>query len=70
MAVLLTSLMTFGRMSEDNEIDALKSSGVSYYTLMISPLFLGYLLRFLLVLFNNYILPEMNFKQGSYQRHL
>ena len=62
MAVLLTSLMTFGRMSEDNEIDALKSSGISYYTLMISPLFFGMFITFLLVLFNNYILPEMNFK--------
>ena len=62
MAVLLTSLMTFGRMSEDNEIDALKSSGISYYSLMISPLVFGIFITFLLVLFNNYILPEMNFK--------
>ena len=62
MAVLLTSLMTFGRMSEDNEIDALKSSGISYYSLMISPLFFGIFITFLLILFNNYILPEMNFK--------
>ncbi len=62
MAVLLTSLMTFGRMSEDNEIDALKSSGISYYSLMISPLFFGIFITFILILFNNYILPEMNFK--------
>ncbi len=62
MAVLLTSLMTFGRMSEDNEIDALKSSGISYYSLMISPLLFGTFITLLLVLFNNYILPEMNFK--------
>ena len=62
MAVLLTSLMTFGRMSEDNEIDALKSSGISYYSLMISPIFFGIFITFLLILFNNYILPEMNFK--------
>ena len=48
MAVLLTSLMTFGRMSEDNEIDALKSSGISYYSLMIRCYFLEYLLRFYL----------------------
>ena len=48
MAVLLTSLMTFGRMSEDNEIDALKSSGISYYSLMISLYFLDYLLHFYL----------------------
>ena len=62
MAVLLTCLMTFGRMSEDNEIDALKSSGINYYSLMISPLFFGIFITFLLILFNNYILPEMNFK--------
>tara|TARA_B100000886_G_scaffold338905_1_gene302859 strand:- start:161 stop:1510 length:1350 start_codon:yes stop_codon:yes gene_type:complete len=62
MAVLLTSLMTFGRMSEDNEIDAFKSSGISYYSLMISPLFFGIFITLILILFNNYILPEMNFK--------
>ncbi len=62
MAVLLTSLMTFGRMSEDNEIDALKSSGISYYSLMISPLLFGIFITLILILFNNYILPEMNFK--------
>ena len=42
MAVLLTSLMSFCRMSEDNEIDAFKSSGISYYSLMILCQMLGF----------------------------
>ncbi len=34
MAVLISTLMAFGRMSEDNEINALRSSGISYLTIL------------------------------------
>ena len=36
---------------QNNEIDALKSSGINYYSLMISPLFFGIFITFLLILF-------------------
>ena len=32
MAVLLSTLMTFGRLSEDNEINAMRASGTVSYT--------------------------------------
>ena len=33
MAVLVATIMTFGRLSSDNEITALKASGISYLRL-------------------------------------
>ena len=62
MAMLLATLTTFGRLSEDNEINALRSSGISFITILRPPLFFGLNIAILLIIFNNYILPEMNFK--------
>ena len=62
MAMLLATLTTFGRLSEDNEINALRSSGISFITILRPPLFFGLSIAILLIIFNNYILPEMNFK--------
>mmetsp|Transcript_15343 Transcript_15343/g.20816 ORF Transcript_15343/g.20816 Transcript_15343/m.20816 type:complete len:85 (+) Transcript_15343:609-863(+) len=39
LAILLSSVMTFGNLSENNELTALKSSGLSLYRI-IQPLFM------------------------------
>ena len=62
MAMLLATLVTFGRLSEDNEINALRSSGVSFLSIISAPIIFGSSIAFLLIGFNNYFLPEMNFK--------
>ena len=62
MAVLLATLMAFGRLSEDNEINAMRASGISFSTIIRAPLMFGITIAILLVFFNNYVLPEMNFK--------
>ena len=62
MAMLLATLTTFGRLSEDNEINALRSSGVSFISILMPPLIFGFSVALLLIIFNNYVLPEMNFK--------
>ena len=62
MAVLLATLMTFGRLAEDNEINAMRASGIGFLTIMRSPILFGTIITILLIYFNNYILPEMNFK--------
>lgn len=62
MSLLLSSVMTYGRMSEQNEITALKSAGVNFWSLIRPSLYFGALVGFLLCLFNNFLLPEMNFK--------
>lgn len=60
MAVLVASLMAFGRLSQDNEITALKASGINLYRL-IAPVFIAsILLAFGMERFNNLVLPEFN----------
>ena len=55
MAILLSSLMMFGRLSEDNEINAMRSSGISFLHIIRSPLLFGLLIAMLLTFFNNFI---------------
>ena len=62
MAVLLATLMTFGRLSEDNEINAMRASGIGFLNIMRAPVLFGIIITLLLIYFNNFILPEMNFK--------
>jgi lipopolysaccharide export system permease protein len=59
-AVLVASLMTFGRLSQDNEITALRASGVNLLRVMAGPLAASVLLAMGLTLFNNHVLPESN----------
>jgi lipopolysaccharide export system permease protein len=60
MAVLVATLMAFGDLSQSNEITAMKAAGMSL-TRMLRPLLIASgILAFLLILFNNDILPEAN----------
>jgi lipopolysaccharide export system permease protein len=60
MAVLVSTLMAFGRLSQDNEITALKVSGVSLYRIVFSPLLFSLILTLGMIYFNDKILPEAN----------
>lgn len=60
MAVLVASLMAFGRLSGDQEITACKAAGVSPLSLMRPVLIVSMLISVLMVVFNNWILPEAN----------
>ena len=60
MAILVAVLMSFGRFGRDNEILALKTSGVSFLTIMRTPFAFVALFMFFLIIFNNTILPETN----------
>ncbi len=60
MAVLVSCLMSFGRMSGDQEITAVKAAGVSPLSLIRPVFVVGVLLSVLLMLFNNWVLPEAN----------
>ncbi|MDP6936210.1 MAG: LptF/LptG family permease [Candidatus Marinimicrobia bacterium] len=62
MAVLVATLMAFGRLSADNEIAAMRSVSVSYVKLMIPVLLFGSAIAGFMMYFNNQILPEMNHK--------
>ena len=60
MAVLVATLMAFGKLSSQNEITAMKASGVSLYRMMATVVFASLILTFLLIEFDNKILPEAN----------
>lgn len=60
MATLVSTLMAFGNMSQNNEVTIMKSSGVSLYKMMLSPLLASLVLSILLYLFNNEVLPDAN----------
>jgi lipopolysaccharide export system permease protein len=62
MAVLVAVLMAFGRMAADNEILALKASGISFTRLLLPTLVAACLLAASMVAFNDRILPDWNHK--------
>ena len=62
LAILLSSLMAFGQLSENNELTALKSSGISFYKIMRPMFILVSFLAFSAFLFSNYIIPYSNLK--------
>ncbi len=65
LAVLLSSLMTFGNLGEHSELTAIKASGISLVR-ALQPLFLFVLfISFLAFLSNNYIVPRANLKAYS-----
>ena len=59
-AVLVAELMTFGRLSQDNEITALRASGIHIFRVILPSLGVSALLAVGLTLFNNYVYPEAN----------
>jgi len=65
MSVLVASLMAFGRMSADREIDAMRSAGVNPLRMVLPSLVVSALVAGGLVWFNNRVLPEANFRAAS-----
>lgn len=62
LAVLLSSIMTFGSLGENYELIALKSAGISLYRIMKPLIFLIVFLTVLAFVFSNNILPVANLK--------
>jgi len=60
MATLVAVLMAYGRLSADNEITILKSSGISIFKIIRPSLYLGVFLFLIMVYFSDQILPESN----------
>lgn len=59
-AVLVAVLMTFGRLSQDNEITALRANGVHLGSILLWPLLAALVMDVGLTLFNDHVLPESN----------
>lgn len=62
MSVLVATLMAFGGLSSYNEITAMRASGTSIYSMLAPVLVASLVVCFLLLEFNNNILPDANHK--------
>ena len=62
IAILISSIMTFGKLGENFELVAIKSSGISLLRFMRPLLFVTILLSGVAFLFANYIAPVANLK--------
>lgn len=60
MAVLVSILMSYGRLSADNEINAMRTSGISFWSIVKPSLLFGLVVCLGMIYFNNYILPDFN----------
>ncbi|KQC05431.1 MAG: hypothetical protein APR54_08325 [Candidatus Cloacimonas sp. SDB] len=60
MAVLLATIMSFGRLSVDNELVAFKACGINVYSLLKPTVIATFFLSIFMIFFNNSILPETN----------
>jgi lipopolysaccharide export system permease protein len=65
LAVLLSSIMTFGNLGETFELVAIKSAGIGLLRFMRPLMFISILLSGLAFLFNNNVIPVANLKMRS-----
>ncbi len=65
LAVLLSSLMTYGNLGEHSELTALKGAGISLTRTLVPMFFFSILLTVLAFLSNNYVVPKANLKAYS-----
>jgi lipopolysaccharide export system permease protein len=65
LAILLSSIMTFGNLGETFELVAIKSAGIGLLRFMRPLLVVAILLSGLAFLFNNYVIPVANLKMKT-----
>ena len=65
LAILLSSIMTFGNLAENNELTALKSSGLSLYRIMRPLMGVVLIIALCTFYFANYVIPVANLKWHS-----
>jgi len=65
IAMLLASVMVFGKLGEQYELVALKSAGISLPRILLPLTIFVFMLSYGSFLFSNYIMPIANLKNGS-----
>jgi len=65
LAILLSSIMTFGSLGENYELVAIKSAGISLQKAMMPLIIVVGMLSIAAFLFSDYWLPKANLKMGS-----
>ena len=70
MAVLVATLYAFSRLAAENEITALKASGVSLRSVLKPVLWAALGVTFVMVIFNDQVLPRSNHRLAVLQRDI
>jgi lipopolysaccharide export system permease protein len=70
MAVLVSTLYAFSRLASENEVTAMKASGVGLARLLIPVMAGGAVLALMMILFNDQILPRANHRLSTLQRDI
>ncbi len=65
ISVLLATLMTYGRLNNDNEVIAFQSCGVSIYKLITPALILSLAVTAVSFIFNEIVVPSANYRATS-----
>lgn len=65
LAILVSSIMTFGNLAEHFELTAAKAAGISLQRIMMPLLFAAISISALAFFFSNNVLPYTNLKMGS-----
>ena len=65
LAVLIAALVTFGVLNRNNEIVAMKATGISLYRLVVPIVSISAILAICLFLFDDYYLPSANRRQEA-----
>lgn len=65
MAVLVSTLIAFGKFSEWNELTAIRAAGINPFKLVFPVLVAGFFLFLGMTYFSNFVLPEANHKARS-----
>ena len=68
MAILIATVMTFTLMQKNNEITALKASGVSIYRLTIPFFIIGIILTILMFYFENIVVTKSNTLKSNLEK--
>jgi lipopolysaccharide export system permease protein len=67
MAVLVAVLYAFSRLAAENEITAMKASGVSMWTVLGPVILFGFVMSLVMLAFNDQVLPRANHRLAVLQ---
>jgi lipopolysaccharide export LptBFGC system permease protein LptF len=70
ISVLVAVLVTFGILSKNNEITAMKACGISLYRLSVPVLLASLVLTGALFVFDHYVVPGANVKQDAVRNEI
>jgi len=62
IAALTAVLLSLGRLSSDNEIVAIRASGINLFSLILPLLIVGLILSLILIIFNDRIIPYAHYE--------